>query len=244
MFVQLIIFFLFKTSYSYKTTTSPYICTDTPNEIPRTLPSCLPGYIIDIENVIYESTTDNSCSGITLCRIQNKNTLLFACNRKRTCSIDPNNLRFHINSTCGSTIRLFTEYRCLPVMQEQKDYLCEASTARRGDINLSCERNYRLVITTALIGISVKDETAKNRFKCNKDTQSICNHYIPNAYQDVCNSQSQHGNGDQCKIRYNERPTLKDCQYGGTSNFSMVEYTCIPGKITVLRTCLLVRSIC
>jgi hypothetical protein len=184
---------------------------------------------------MYESTINNLCSGLTLCQIENKNIFSFACNRKRTCQIDINTLRFHINSTCGTTVRFYTYYRCLPVIQEQKDYLCESPSAiqRRiplGDINLACERNYRLYITKALIGISLKQQddmiTTKNRFKCNKDTQSTCNYNIPYAYRDICDNQSK----DQCKIKYNDRPMLKDCQYGMTSNYSMVEYSCIPSE--------------
>jgi hypothetical protein len=227
----ILLLFIFQTSYSYKTSSTSYLCTDSTDKPTPTFPSCLPGYVLDIENVIYESTVNNLCSGLTSCQIENKNTLAFACNRKRTCQIDLNDLRFYINSTCGTTIRFYTHYRCLPVIQEQKDYLCESSTPRRvqlGDINLSCERDYRLYISKATIGISLKqqDESSKNRFKCNKDTQSICNHNIPNAYRDVCVNQLS----DQCKIKYNERPMLKDCEYGMTSNYSMVEYSCIPGK--------------
>jgi len=231
----LLLLFIFQSSYSYKPNPTQFICIESTDRISQTLPSCLPGYVIDIENVIYESTRDDTCSGTVLCQIENKNTLLFACNRKRTCHIDINNLRFYINSTCNSTIRFFVQYRCLPVIQEQKDYLCESSTLRRptlGDINLSCIRNYRLHITMALIGISLKqqDETGiKNRFKCGKDTQTICNNYIPNGYRDVCDSQSK----QECKITYNQRPMLNDCQYGMTSNFSLVEYLCIPGKFFV-----------
>ncbi|CAF3713697.1 unnamed protein product [Rotaria sordida] len=238
MLIKIILFFfIFQISYTYKANPTSWLCIDSTNQLSNTFPSCLPGYVIDIEHVYYESTNDNSCNGITLCRIENKNTVLFACNRKRTCHIDINTLNFHINSTCSTTKRLYIEYRCLPIIQEQKDYLCESSTSRRirvGDINLSCERNYRLHITKALIGISLKssqDEiNNKNRFKCNKDTQTTCIYNIPNAYYDVCNSQLKDGNDDQCKIRYNERPTLKDCEYGMTSNFSMVEYLCIPGN--------------
>jgi hypothetical protein len=230
-----LLLFTFHIIYSYKTNPTDYICIESINGISQTLPSCLPGYVLDIENVIYESTRDDTCSGMVLCRIENKNTFAFGCNRKRTCQIDLNNLRFHINSTCSSTIRFFVQYRCLPVIQEQKDYLCESSTSRRpslGDINLSCIRNYRLHITTAFIGLSLKqqDETigTKKIFKCNKDTQTTCINYIPNNYRDVCDSQSKH----ECKITYNQRPMLKDCQDGITSsNFSLVEYLCIPGKI-------------
>ncbi|CAF4274020.1 unnamed protein product [Rotaria sp. Silwood2] len=231
-----ICFFLYtlQISYTYKTSPTPWLCTDSTNDISNPYPSCLPGYIIDIENVVYESTNDNSCTGLTLCQIENKNTVLFACNRKRTCHIDINTLHFHINSTCHTTKRLYIKYRCLPIIQEQKDYLCESSSQRRirsGEINLSCIRNYRLYITNALIGISIKqqqDEINKSSFKCNKDTQTICNYNIPNAYHDVCDSQLKHGSDDQCKIKYHERPTLKDCQHGMASNFSMVEYLCIP----------------
>ncbi|CAF4530965.1 unnamed protein product [Rotaria socialis] len=235
MLIESVIFlFIIQIAYSYKTNPTSWICTESANEISSSLPACLPGYTIDIEDVVYESTTDDSCRGTTLCHIENKNTLLFACNRKRTCNIDTNNLHFHINSTCGSTKRFFVTYRCLPVIQEQKDYLCDASTQRRarlGDINLSCEKKYRLYIKMASIGISIKqqDELNKNRFKCNKDTPTICNSNVPSAYRDVCDSQIRDENDDQCKIRFNERPTLKDCQHGTTSNFSMVEYLCIPG---------------
>jgi hypothetical protein len=199
------------------------------------LPSCLPGYAIDIEDVVYESTVDGSCSGSRLCSLHNKNTLTFACNHKRTCNVAIRDFRFHINSTCGSTVRFFTKYRCLPVIQEQKDYLCEASTARRtslGDINLSCPRNYRLHITMALIGVNIKQQqheetspSARNHPKCNKDTYWICTYYVPDGYRDVCNNRN-----DQCKIKYNERPALKGCPYGVSSNFSLVEYSCIPGR--------------
>lgn len=238
MLINIIIFlFIPLITYSYKTQPTQWLCTDASNPIPNSAPACLPGYVIDIEDVLYESSTDNTCSGITLCRIENKNTLLFACNRKRTCNVDPNHLNFYINSTCGSTVRLYVKYNCVPVIHEQKDYLCEASTPRRariGDINLSCQRNYRLFIKTALIGISIKqqDDTNKSPFKCTKDTQFSCSYNVPNAYNDVCDSQFRDGYDYQCKIRYNDRPLLKDCPYGMTSNFSMVEYLCIPGKFS------------
>ncbi|CAF1245721.1 unnamed protein product [Adineta steineri] len=227
--------FLISNSYSYNTNPTSYLCTDSLTEIPQKLPSCLPGYIIDIENVFYESTVDNSCSGTTLCRVENKNSLQFACNRKRRCNVNIDNLRFHINSTCGTTVRFYTKYRCLPVIQEQNDHLCEPlSSSRRlalGDIKLECQRNYRLHITSALIGISIKkqDELTKNHFKCNKDTQTVCNSYVPNAYRDVCDNPLRPTYDDHCTIKYNERPALKDCPYGMTSNFSLVEYLCIPG---------------
>ncbi|UJR09528.1 hypothetical protein I4U23_013765 [Adineta vaga] len=225
--------FIIEISYTYKTNPTPFICIESTNKTSSNLPSCLPGYIIDIENVIYESTIDNSCSGTTRCQIENKNPLSFACNHKRICTVNINDLRFPINSTCGSTIRLYTTYRCLPVIHDQTDYLCESSIVRRvtsGDINLSCARNYRLYIKMALIGISLRQqiEQTGNRFKCNKDTQTICTSSIQNAYRDVCDSQLKQGNDGECKIRYNDRPPLKDCPYGMMSNFSMVEYSCIP----------------
>lgn len=227
--------FIFHLTYSYKSHPTQYICIETISGITQALPSCLPGYVIDIENVFYESTRDDICSGTTLCQIENKNTFLFACNRKRTCQIDINNLRFQINSTCGSTKRFFVQYRCLPVIYEQKDYLCESSSTRRpslGDINLACARNYRLHITNALIGLSLKpQEETKTRFKCNKDTQTICNNFITNDYQDICQRQPK----QECKITYNQRPMLNDCQYGAPSNFSLVEYSCIPGKYLFLK---------
>ena len=230
-----LLLFIFPIAYSYKSNPTQYICTETSDPRTQTLPSCLPGYVLEIENVIYESTRDNTCSGTVLCQMENKNTVFFACNRKRTCQMDLNNLRFHINATCGTTIRFFIQYRCLPVIQEQKDYLCDSSTTRRpslGDINLSCMRNYRLHITMALIGISLRqnEETAavaaKNRFKCNKETPTACTAYVPDGYRDICDGQSK----QECKITYNQRPTLNDCPYGTVSNFSLVEYSCIPGK--------------
>jgi len=80
----------------------------------------------------------------------------------------------------------------------------------------------------ALVGISVKpqDPTNKNHFQCNKDTYWLCNYYVPDAYRNVCNNR----NGNQCQIRYNDRPRLKGCSYGESSNFSLVEYLCIPGE--------------
>jgi len=88
----------------------------------------------------------------------------------------------------------------------------------------------------SLIGISLKqhDETTttvKNRFKCNKDTQTVCNNYVQNNYRDVCDTQSK----QECKITYNQRPNLKDCEYGMASNFSLVEYLCIPGNFIYLK---------
>ena len=228
--------FIFEISYTYKTDPTPWLCAEPTNEAFHTFPSCLPGYVIDVENVIYESTNDNKCSGITLCRLENKNTFLFICNRKRTCLFNTNHLNFHINSTCGSVIRFSIKYRCLPVIQEQSDYLCTQSTKRRvrlGDINLSCERNYRLHITEALIGMSIKtkNQTINNRrFQCNKNTATICNYTVPNAYRDVCNNQLNEKNDDHCKIKYYQRPPLKDCPYGMMSNYSLVKYLCIPGQ--------------
>jgi hypothetical protein len=228
--IFLVLLFIFQLTYSYQSTPTQFICAEPLNGLTQTLPSCLPGYILDIENVIYESTSDNTCSGPVLCQIENKNTFLFACNRKRSCQIDINTLRFQINSTCGTTIRFFVQYRCLPVIQDQKDFLCESSTLRRpslGDINLSCMQNYRLHIITASVGISLKQQDeAKKSFKCNKDVQTTCNTDVPNGYRDVCDKQSR----QECKITYNQRPMLKDCPYGMTSNFSLVEYLCIPGK--------------
>ncbi len=131
-------------------------------------------------------------------------------------------------------MRFFTKYRCLPVIQEQKDYLCESSIRRASlaDIKLECTKYYRLHITLALVGISVKqqDDTTQQRFKCNKDTYWICNHYVPDAYGNVCSNQLNRGIGDRCEIRLNDRPRLKGCQYGEVSNFSLVEYSCIPGN--------------
>lgn len=219
--------------YSYKSNPTSYICIENSTERNPVLPSCLPGYVLDIENVIYESTRDNTCSGITQCQIENKNAFIFACNRKRTCQIDLTKLAFHINSTCGTTMRFFVQYRCLPVIQEQKDYLCESFTPRRpssSDINLSCMRNYRLHITKASVGMSLKssqDEfNPKNRMKCNRETETICVSDVPNAYRDVCQNQRKH----ECKITYNQRPMLNNCPEGSSSNFSYVEYLCIPGE--------------
>ena len=232
----------FPVSQAYKTSPTPWFCTD-PNaagstaDVARTLPSCLPGSAIDIEDVVYESTVDGTCSGTRRCSLHNKNTLTFACNRKRTCNVDIRHFRFHINATCGSTVRFFTKYRCVPVIHEQKDYLCESPSARRpnqGDINLSCQPGYRLHITMALVGVSVRpsDDAGRNRFKCNKDTYWLCNHYIPDAYRNACSNQLSRGRADQCRIQYSDRPALRECQHGPSSNFSMVEYSCIPGNLS------------
>ncbi|CAF1246546.1 unnamed protein product [Rotaria sordida] len=239
MYIQifLVLYSQILISYAYKTSPTPWFCTD-PNaldssvEISRKLPSCLPGYAIDIEDVVYESTIDGTCSGRSLCSTHNKNTLTFACNQKQMCDVNIKHFRFHINKTCGSTVRFFTKYRCLPVIHEQKDYLCE-STIRRtnlADINLSCERYYRLHITMALVGISVKpnDNTRKTQFKCNKNIYWLCNYYVADAYGNVCNNQLNRGNGEHCQIRSSDRPRLKGCEYGEASNFSLVEYSCIP----------------
>ena len=227
-------------SSTFKVTQTPWFCTDQnaldkATDVNKALPSCLPGYAIDIEDVIYQSTADGTCSGALLCSLHNRNTLTFACNRKKTCNVDIRHFRFHINATCGSTVRFYTKYRCLPVIHEQKEYLCESPTARRpqlGDLNPSCTNYYRLHITMALIGISVKpqDSMTKSSFKCNKDTYWMCNHYIPDAYRNVCDNQVNRGVGEQCKIRYSDRPALRGCEYGSTSNFSIVEYSCIPGN--------------
>ncbi|CAF1399920.1 unnamed protein product [Adineta ricciae] len=232
------ILFIIEISTSSNTNLTPYTCIEPTDKPSSNLPSCLPGYIIHIENVMYESTTDDTCSGTARCRIENKNTLLFACNRKRTCSINITDLRFSINSTCGSTRRVYTTYRCLPVIYDQTDFLCESSAGRRvtsGDINLSCARNYRLYIKTALAGISLRQQADQtgNRFKCNRDTPTICTTPTQNDYRYICDNQLKQGNGAECKIRYNERPLLRDCPYGTVSNFSMVEYSCIPSdKVT------------
>jgi hypothetical protein len=227
-------------TFAYEQSLTPWFCTE-PNpldpsiEISQTLASCLPGYVIDIDDVVYESTVDGKCSGKKLCSLHNKNTLTFACNRKHLCELKIRHFRYHINSTCGSTIRFFIKYRCLPVIQEQKDYLCDTSI-RRGnlqDINLSCENYYRLYIKMALVGISARqhDDIYNNdHFICNKDTYWHCNHYVPDAYRNVCNNQLNRGIGNQCQIRYNDRPRLKGCPYGELSNFSLVEYLCIPGN--------------
>lgn len=231
---------MFLVSFAYETNPTPWFCTD-PNaldstiEISQKLPSCLPGYAIDIEDVVYESTTDGKCSGKSLCSLHNKNTLTFACNHKQTCNVEIRHFRFHINATCGSTVRFFTKYRCLPVIHEQKDYLCESSKRRPNlaDIKLECARYYRLHITLALVGISVKqqDDMIQQHFKCNKDTYWLCNHYVSDAYRNVCSNQLNHGSGDRCEIRPNDRPRLKGCQHGEVSNFSLVEYSCIPGNL-------------
>jgi hypothetical protein len=139
-----------------------------------------------------------------------------------------------MNSTCGSTVRFYIKYRCIPVIQEQKDYLCD-SPIRRGnspDINLSCENDYRLYIKMALVGIRARqqDQSMKNHFVCNKDTYWDCNVYVPDGYRNVCNNQLNRGYGSQCQIRYTDRPRLKGCPHGEASDFSLVEYMCIPGN--------------
>ena len=85
----------------------------------------------------------------------------------------------------------------------------------------------------ALIGISVKPQTnpIRSHFKCDKDTYWLCNQYVSDAYRHVCGSQLNRGIGDQCHIRSSDRPKLRECQYGISSNFSLVEYSCIPGNL-------------
>lgn len=229
-------------TFTYNTNPTPWFCTD-PNaldsnvEINQKLPSCQSGYAVHIEDVTYESTSDGTCSGKSLCNYHNKNTLSFACNYKQKCDVDIRHSRFHINKTCGSTVRFFTKYRCLPVIQEHKNYLCEFSTRRAnsGDINITCESNYRLHITMALVGISIRTqgESGKSRSKCNKNIHRVCEQYVLDAYHSVCSNQVNNGLGDQCKIRYSDRPTLTGCEYGQLSNFSLIEYSCIPGNFHV-----------
>ena len=187
-----------------------------------------------MEDVTYESTVDDTCSGETRCSVSNKNTLAFACNHKQRCNVNIRDFRYHINTTCGSTVRFFTKYRCLSVIQEQRDFLCQSSMhgTNQGNIYLSCERHYRIHITMALVGISVKPQNSitRQRFKCDKDTYWLCNKYVSDAYRNACKHQLNQGSGDQCRIRYNDRPKLTECQYGQFSNFSLVQYSCIPGN--------------
>ena len=84
----------------------------------------------------------------------------------------------------------------------------------------------------ALVGISVRQQgdSNRNRVQCNKDTYWLCNHYVPDSYRNVCNNQINRGYGSQCEIRYSDRPRLKGCPNGEASNFSLVEYLCIPSK--------------
>ncbi|CAF2140111.1 unnamed protein product [Rotaria magnacalcarata] len=236
--IILVLSFQVVITFAYTTSPTPWFCTDPSAldlniEISRKLPSCLPGYAIEIEEVVYESTSDGTCSGRSLCSYQNRNALSFACNNKQKCNVDIRHSRFHINKTCGSTVRFFTKYRCLPVIQEQKNYSCESTMrqANSGDINLFCDNNYRLHIKMALVGIIGKPHDGiKTRVKCNKNTYWLCNHYVQDAYRSVCNNQLSYGTGNQCKIRFSERPRLNGCEHGDLSNFSLVEYACIPGE--------------
>ncbi|CAF0742594.1 unnamed protein product, partial [Didymodactylos carnosus] len=210
---------------SYETRPTPWFCTD-PNYTPQsdvtnTLPSCRPGYVIDIEDVVYESTVDDTCSGVTRCSLHNKNTLTFACNKKRSCQVQIKDFRYHINQTCGSTVRFYTKYKCVPVIYDQKDYLCDSSF-RRPDINLACDRDYRLYIAYAVLGITEK----KSSSACKKE-QWYCNQYVHHTYSQLCATSA---NKDSCIIRYGDRPLLRDCAYGTYSNFSLVDYSCIPSE--------------
>ena len=231
MLIKIVLLFLLICSlvYSSKPNSTPFICIESSSKAP-TLPSCLPGYVLDIDNVIYESTHDDSCSDITRCRIESKNSLAFACNRKRTCQIELANLHFHINSTCGTTRRFFIQYHCLPIIQEQKDYFCDSPTYRRpllGDINLSCIKNYRLIILNAWIGLSLRSsDDFSSKIKCNRDTLTTCQYDLSTNYRHLCDYQSK----QECKIAYSQRPMLEQCSYGTQSNFSLVEYLCIPGS--------------
>ena len=224
----------FRKLSAYQTNLTPWVCIDDGNEFSPTLPSCLPGHKIHLESVVFESTDDDSCSGLARCRVTRNDVLIADCEGKRTCQMDVNNLRLRLNATCAMARRFYVKYRCLPVIQEQKDYLCEPSSARRvtvSDINLSCPRNYQIYITSAVIGISMKpqDDPSKARFKCNKDTQWTCSSSATEVYRDVCHRQVRSGSAEQCKIKYTDRATLDDCPHGVASNYSMVEYLCIPG---------------
>lgn len=129
-----------------------------------------------------------------------------------------------MNATCQSTNRFYIKYRCLPVIQNENHYQCD-STVRRNIINLSCENSFRLYIKMALVGISTQQSSAL----CDKNTYWVCNHYVPDSYRNVCNNRLSYAGGSQCDIHYNDRPRLKACPHGELSNFSMIEYLCIPG---------------
>lgn len=222
---------------------TPWFCTDplafdSTVEINRKLPSCPVGYAVEIDDVIYESTIDGKCSGSLYCSVNNKNALAFACNGKQICTVDIRNFRFQINSTCGATVRFFSKFRCLPVLYDQKDYFCQSPNIRnpnQGDLTISCQNNYHLHIKMALIGISVKsqDLSNRNRWKCDKNTYWLCNHYIPDAYRNVCQNQLHRNSPERCLIRYSDRPQLRNCPHGSSSNFSIVEYVCVPGEKTI-----------
>lgn len=130
-----------------------------------------------------------------------------------------------MNATCQSTNRFYIKYRCLPVIQNENHYQCD-STVRRNIINLSCENSFRLYIKMALVGISTQQSSAL----CDKNTYWVCNHYVPDSYRNVCNNRLSYAGGSQCDIHYNDRPRLKACPHGELSNFSMIEYLCIPGE--------------
>jgi len=200
---------------------------DSSAETFQTVASCSAGYVIDIDDVVYESTIDGECSGQRLCSLQNKNTLTFTCNRKRLCSLKIQQLHFYINSTCQTANRFYIKYRCLPVIQTEKQYQCDSSTHRGSSttIHLSCENFFRLYVKMALVGISTQQSSSL----CDKNTYWLCNHYVPDAYRNVCNNRLSYTSGSQCDIHYNDRPRLKACPHGEYSNFSMIEYLCIPG---------------
>ena len=219
---------------AYQTIPTPWSCIEYDKEFSPALPSCLPGHNVRMESVVFESSIGDECSGVTRCQVEKNDILNVDCDGKRTCQVDINTLRLNLSATCGLAKRFYVKYRCLPVLQEQKDYLCEPSSTRRvalSDINLSCPRNYHIYITSAVIGISVKpqEDPSKARFKCNKDTQWLCSSVATNAYRDVCQRQVRSGNAEQCKIRYTDRGLLDDCPHGVASNYSMVEYLCVPG---------------
>lgn len=226
LIVLLILFLSIENGSSYQTDLTKYICIE---QNSTNIASCLPGYVIEIENVQIESTNDDACWGTTRCQIEDKFILSEFCFRKRICQVDLKKLNILINSTCGSTRRFFVKYRCLPVIQEQKDFICDSSSSRRNpnvDINLSCGRNSKIFIKTATVGLSVRENDEK--IKCNKDVQTTCSTDVSDIYRQICQNSFQNGNEDQCKIRSTERPTLENCFAGKTSNFSMVEYFCVP----------------
>ncbi|CAF0809938.1 unnamed protein product, partial [Didymodactylos carnosus] len=106
---------------------------------------------------------------------------------------------------------------------DQKDFLCESVNSRRPpEINLSCNHDYYLYITYAVLGITPK----KGSTACKKE-QWYCNQYVHHTYSKLCATSVKK---DSCTIRYEDRPPLKDCTYGIYSNFSLVDYSCIPNE--------------
>ena len=87
-----------------------------------------------------------------------------------------------------------------------------------------------MYILNAFVGLAASSKSAA---KCGKETSSSCLNDVTPTYRSVC---QRSNSKDQCKIRYQDRPNLSGCDESAMSNYSMVEYLCVPGKRMTART--------